>query len=203
MRRITMFNHVTPEGFFADAAGGLGWAVQDDELNRVGAEATSASGTGAILFGRRTYQMFESFWPKALDDAQTAPDPHHPGNRSPELRAMAVWINDAEKIVFSRTLEHVGWKNARLIRELTPAAVQAIKQEPGSDIMLFGSGSVVSQLTPHGLIDEYQFIVDPLLLGRGQPLFRDLAGGVRLDLLEARSFPSGNVMLRYAPRRAA
>ncbi len=201
MRRITMFNHITPEGLFADPNGGLGWVTQDDELNRK--NAAGLSQPGAMLFGRRTYLMFESFWPHALSDAQTAPDPHHPGHASPEIRAMAVWINESEKIVFSRSLEHVTWKNSRLIRELTPAAIEAIKQEPGSDIMVFGSGSVVSQLAPHGLIDEYQFIVDPLLLGRGQPLFRDLAASVRLDLLEARPFPSGNVMLRYAPHRAA
>jgi dihydrofolate reductase len=199
MRRLIMFNHVTPEGFFCTPSGSLDWAVQDDELNRT--NAAGLSGPGAMLFGRRTYQMFESFWPHVLDDAETAPDPHHPGRRSPELRAMAVWINEAEKIVFSRTLKSVAWTNSRLVPELDPAAVAAIKDEPGSDIMIFGSGSVVTQLTPHGLIDEYQFIIDPLLLGAGRPLFGSLPGSVRLDLLEAKPFPSGNVRLRYVPRK--
>ena len=199
MRRITMFNHVTPQGWFSTPTGSLDWAVQDDELNR--ANAAGLSGPGAMLFGRRTYQMFESFWPQALDDAETAPDPHHPGHRSPDLRAMAVWIDEAEKIVFSRTLKSVSWKNSRLVPELDPAAVEAIKAEPGSDIMIFGSGSIVTQLTPHGLIDEYHFIVDPLLLGAGRPLFGELPASVRLDLLEARPFPSGNVRLRYGLRR--
>ena len=199
MRRLIMFNHVTPEGFFCTPSGSLDWAVQDDELNRT--NAAGLSGPGAMLFGRRTYQMFESFWPHVLDDAETAPDPHHAGRRSPELRAMAVWINEAEKIVFSRTLKSVAWTNSRLVPELDPAAVAAIKDEPGSDIMIFGSGSVVTQLTPHGLIDEYQFIIDPLLLGAGRPLFGSLPGSVRLDLLEAKPFPSGNVRLRYVPRK--
>ncbi len=200
MRRIVMFNHITPEGFFSTPDGALDWAVQDEELTRDNASGLSR-GPGAMLFGRRTYQMFESFWPKALDDGDTAPNPHRAGERSPDLRAMAVWINESEKIVFSRTLKQVTWKNSRLIPELVPARVEALKQEPGTDIMLFGSGSIVTQLTAHGLIDEYQFVVDPTLLGGGKALFGDLPGRVGLDLLEARAYPSGNVVLRYAPRR--
>ena len=196
MRRIVMFNHVTLEGFFSSPTGSLDWAVQDDELNR--ANAAGLSGPGAMLFGRRTYQMFESFWPHALDDAQTAPDPHHPGQRSPELRAMAVWINEAEKIVFSRTLKSVTWKNSRLLHEFDPRAIEAMKNQPGKDMIIFGSGSIVSQLTQHGLIDEYQFVVSPILLGSGRPLISEVSKSVRLHLLEARTFPSGNVMLRYA-----
>ncbi len=202
MRRIVMFNQVTPEGFFSSPSGALDWTVQDDELNRANASGLSG-GPGAMLFGRRTYQLFENFWPKALDDEHTAPDPHRPGERSPELRTMAVWINESEKIVVSRTLKQATWKNTRLIPELVPARVEALKQEPGGDIMIFGSGSIVTQLTAYGLIDEYQFVVDPVLLGGGRSLFGDLPGRVSLDLLEARAYPSGNVVLRYAPRRTS
>ncbi len=199
MRRVVMFNQVTPEGLFSDPEGGLGWVAQDEQLNRQ--NAAGLGQPGAMLFGRSTYQMFEAFWPHALGDPNTAPDPHHPGNASPEIRAMAVWINESEKLVFSRTLKSVTWKNSRLLPELDPAQVQALKEGQGSDIMIFGSGSIVSQLSAHRLIDEYQFVVSPLLLGRGRPLFQDLAASVPLELLEARSYPSGNVVLRYAPRR--
>ncbi len=76
-----------------------------------------------------------------------------------------------------------------------------MKREPGKDIMVLGSGSIVSQLTEHGLIDEYQIVVGPLFLGRGRPLLRDVTRSTTLQLLEAQAFPQGNVLLRYAPRR--
>lgn len=195
MRRIVAFNRVSADGYFAAADGGLGWAVPDAELDRSAAE--NLSGRGSLLFGRRTYEMFESFWPNALGDAETAPDPHAEGRRSPEIHAIAVWINEAEKIVFSRTRKEVAWRNSRLIAELTPAAVEALKSGPGGDIMLFGSGTIASQLTEYGLIDEYQFIVNPLLLGSGQSLIRDVPKSLKLELVEAKAFPSGNVRLRY------
>ena len=112
---------------------------------------------------------------------------------------MATWINAATKIVFSRTRRDVTWHNSRLLHELDPRAVEAIKAEPGRDIMVFGSGSVVSQLAEHGLIDEYQLVVSPILLGDGRQLIRGLPRSVSLELLEAKAYPSGNVMLRYAP----
>jgi dihydrofolate reductase len=191
MRRIVMFNRVSADGCFAAADGGLGWVVPEPELDR--ASAGSLGGAGTILFGRRTYEMFESFWPHAVDQ-----DPHAPGQHAPEMRAMAEWINDATKLVFSRTRTEVTWRNSQIFSELDPRAIEALKSQPGGDIMLFGSGSIVSQLTEHGLIDEYHLIVGPLFLGNGRPLLGDVANHVKLDLLEATAYPAGNVKLRYA-----
>lgn len=111
---------------------------------------------------------------------------------------MGVWINEAPKLVFSRTRKEVTWKNSRLFHELDPREIEAIKKQPGGDIMVFGSGSIVSQLTEHGLVDEYQFVVNPILLGSGRPLLSGTSRSARLDLVESRKYPSGNVMLRYA-----
>lgn len=204
MRRIVAFNHVSADGYFSAPDGGLGWVVQDPELDRsIMADADrraameSGPDPGTILFGRRTYEQFESFWPHALDDSRTAPSPHGPG-RSVEMRGMAIWINAAKKIVFSRTRKDVMWSNSSLLRELDPRAIEQMKQQPGGGGMLvFGSGSITSQLTQHGLIDEYQFIVSPLLLGDGRSLVAGVPQSVRLALLEAKAFPSGNVLLRY------
>jgi len=190
MRRIVAFDRVSAEGYFARPDGGLDWVVPEDELDR--AAADNLEGSGTILFGHRTYQMFESFWPHAVDQ-----DPHAAGRHSPQIRAMAEWINAAEKIVWSRTRTAVTWTNSRLLGEFDPARVRALKAGPGKDIMIFGSGSIVSQLTAHGLIDEYQLVVSPLLLGTGRPLVAGVADPVRLELLEAKAFPSGNVRLRY------
>ena len=194
MRRIVAFDHVSADGYFTTGQGGLDWVVQEPELERI---AESLTGTGTILFGRRTYDMFEMFWPHALDDPKTAPNPHAAGQRSPEMRAMAVWINEAHKLVWSRTRKEVTWRNSRLLGEFDPRAVEAMKKEAGGDMMVFGSGTITSLLTEHGLVDEYQFVVSPVLLGRGRPLLAGLPRSARVALLEARPYASGNVMLRY------
>lgn len=196
MRRIVMFNRVSADGYFAAPDGNLDWVVPEEQLDKAGADSLSDSDT--ILLGRRTYEMFESFWPHALDDTATAADPHRPGRRSPEIRAMAVWINNATKLVVSKTRKEVTWKNSRLLREVDPREIDDIKRQPGKTIMIFGSGSIVSQLTQHDLIDEYHFIVGPILLGGGQSLLTGVSKRSSLNLLEARQYPSGNVALRYA-----
>ena len=191
-----MFNRVTADGYFSGPDGKLDWTVPDDEADSAGADAIS--GFDTILFGRRTYDMFEGFWPHAVDDASTAQDPHSAGRRTPALRAMAVWINEANKLVFSRTRKDVTWKNSRLMGEFDPRAVDALKKQPGKDMIIFGSGSIVSALTQHGLIDEYQFIVNPILLGNGRSLLGGVSKSLKLNLLEVKQYRSGNVMLRYA-----
>ena len=191
-----MFNRVTADGYFAGSDGNLNWVVPDEELDRGAADRLDDTGT--ILFGRRTYEMFEGFWPHAVDDSATAQDPHGGGRLSREQRAMGIWINEANKIVFSRTRTEVTWKNSRLLHQLDPREIEAMKGEPGRDIMIFGSGSIVSQLTQHGLIDEYQFVVSPILLGSGRSPISGVPKSLRLELLEAKKYPSGNVMLRYA-----
>jgi len=195
MRRIVTFNRVTADGYFAGPDGNLDWVVPDKEIDKAGAEAIP--GFDTILFGRRTYELFAAFWPHALDDS-TAADPHDAGRRSPEMRAMAVGLNKMRKLVFSRTLKEVTWENSQVLRELHPGKIEAMKRQPGKDIIVFGSGSIVSQLTQHGLIDEYQFAVSPILLGSGRPLLNGSSKGLRLELLEAKAYHSGNIILRYA-----
>ena len=169
--------------------------MPDDEIDQAGADATA--GFDTILFGRRTYEMFAAFWPRALDETPTAPDPHAAGRRSQAIRGMAIWINEAAKLVFSRTLTAVTWKNSRLVHDFDPREIEAMKEQPGKNMIIFGSGSIVSQLTGHGLIDEYQFVVSPVLLGNGRTLLGGLPESSKLDLLEDRTYSSGNVRLRY------
>jgi dihydrofolate reductase len=194
-RKIVMFNRVTADGYFAGPDGNLQWVVPDEAIDDAGADATP--GFDTMLFGRRTYEMFQGFWPRALDDSPTAPDPHSAGRRSQAIRGMAVWINEATKLVFSRTLKDVTWKNSRLFHEFDPREIGALKRQPGKNMIIFGSGSIVSQLTEHGLIDEYQFIVSPILLGNGRTLLSGLSKSAGLDLVETTKYKSGNVMLRY------
>ncbi len=196
LRRIVTFNWVTADGYFAGPDGNLEWVVPDDEQAQAAVEGIP--GIDTVLFGRVTYELFQGFWRHAVEDSPTAPDPHRPGQRSREHRAIAMWLNEATKLVFSRTLEAVTWRNSHLLHELDPREVESMKKQPGKDMMVFGSGSIVSQLTQHGLIDEYQFVVCPVLLGRGRPLLSGMTKSLSLDLLEAKKYQSGDVMLRYA-----
>jgi dihydrofolate reductase len=198
MRRIVVFDNVTADGYFADIKGSLDWVIPSDEVFRTAADSNRDIDT--MLFGRRTYEMFEQFWPRALDDPETAPDPHTAGRRSAVNREMAVWINETNKIVFSRTRKDVTWKHSQLIPELEPTKIEAMKAGPGKDMIVFGSGSVVAQLTEHGLIDEYVLVVNPILLGGGRPLLAGLSRRTPLDLRQATHHKSGHVLLRYAAR---
>lgn len=193
-RRIVMFNQVSADGFFADAQGGLDWVVSDPELQR--RAIAGMPHTDGILLGRKTYDAFASFWPHALGDVDV-PGPHRENKLDPGFVAMARWLNETPKLVLSRSLKHASWGPSEILRGVDVAELTAIKRRPGKDLLIFGSGSLVSQLSEHGLIDEYRFVVCPLLLGRGNALLGDLGRRVSLRLGSAESFPSGNVLLTY------
>ena len=137
MRRIMMFNRVSADGFFAAADGNLDWIVRDEEVDRHGASGIPSTDT--VILGRRTYAQFASFWPHVLDSPAPV-DPHGPGGFSPELHAFARALTDMTKLVFSTTLKKMSWTNSRLQRELDPRAIEAIKRQPGKDMIIFGSG---------------------------------------------------------------
>jgi dihydrofolate reductase len=197
MRRIVTFNWVSADGYFAGPSGDLDWVVPDEEQAKMAARDISSFDT--VLFGRRTYKIFDAFWGHVVvDDSGTVPDPHYPGRRSLEHgKKIAIALNAMAKLVFSRTLDRLSWRNSRLLREFDPREIQMMKEQPGKDLIVFGSGSIVSKLSQHGLIDEYQFVVCPVILGSGQPLIRDWSTCLRLDLLKAKALQSGDVMLRY------
>ena len=198
-RRIVMFNQVSADGCFSDAHGGLDWVVSDPEIHARAVESMPHSDT--ILFGRRTYEQFASFWPHALADLSVA-GPHGSNKADPAFSAMAHWLNDTRKLVFSSQLKQPSWNRSEVWDKLEPARIAALKQEPGKDLLIFGSGTIVAQLTEHGLIEEYRFVVCPVLVGQGQTLLATAAPTARvsLKLVDAAPFKSGNVMLTY--RRA-
>jgi dihydrofolate reductase len=193
MRQINMWNQVSADGFFAAADGGLDWVVQDPEVQREG--IAGMPNTGMLLFGRKTYDMFAATWPKILEAGKG--DNPHGGPGGSEMLAFAKFLTDTPKLVFSKTLDAPTWANTRVMRELDPRAIAALKQDTGKDILVMGSGSIVEQLTQHGLIDNYAFMVSPVLLGTGRTLFRD---GKRTNLMftSSKAFPSGCLVLRYA-----
>ena len=201
MRRIVMFNRLSADGYFAATDGSLDWIIPDAHFDRLAGESIERAGVDTILFGRRTYELFERIWPHALESSPTAADPHQKGHRSPEMRAMARMLNESEKIVFSTTRKELTWRHSRVVSAFEPRAVEAMKQQPGKDIMVFGSGTIVSLLTTHALIDEYRLLISPVFLGQGRPLIDGLPSIAGLDLAGVISYPSGNVMLRYCSGR--
>jgi dihydrofolate reductase len=190
MRKITMFNMMSLDGYFADARGSIDWHVTDDEFNRMAVENIQRYDT--ILFGRVTYQLFENFWPRAAENPKT----------SKEDVAIARKINDMHKIVFSKTLHELGWENAKVLADITPEAVLELKNQPGKDIVIYGSGSVVRQLAGLGLIDEYHVMINPVLLGAGKQLFAGVPQQ-KLTLIDRTLFESGNLLLIYQPESGA
>lgn len=185
MRNVISLMHVSLDGFTAGPNGELEWAIADEEVHEDVADLLTTVDTA--LYGRVTYQMMESYWPTV---------PANPSSTEDELHH-AHWVENVHKIVFSRTLESVAWNNTRLVKEHIAAEVARLKRLPGEDMMIFGSPSIVHTLTQHGVIDEYRLFVNPVVLGDGIPLFKDIEGRIALELLRARTFRSGVVGLHY------
>jgi dihydrofolate reductase len=185
MRKLAVFNNVSLDGFFVDDRGDMSWAYQRDaEWDAFAAE--NASGGGELVFGRVTYEMMAGYWPTA---AALESNP-----------VVAEHMNDLPKVVFSRTLDKAEWKNTRLIKGDIVSATRQLKQEPGPDMVILGSGSIVAQLTEARLIDEYQVALCPVVLGRGRSMFEGVREKVDLALKKTRVFGNGNVVLWYGPR---
>ena len=184
MQRLIVFNNITLDGYFTDANNDMSWAHKnaDDEWNKFAAE--NASGGGLLLFGRKTYDLMVSFWPtKQAHDMM------------PEV---AEGMNNHRKVVFSRTMDKAEWNNTTLIKDNIVEEVKKMKSEPGEGMVILGSGTIVSQLTQARLIDEYQFIVHPLVLGSGRTLFEGVKDPLPLKRTNSRTFGNGNVLLTYS-----
>jgi dihydrofolate reductase len=179
MRKVIVSEMVTLDGFFAGPNGEIDWHIVDDEFNRYAIELLNTVDT--ILFGRVTYQLFESCWPvAALSTSISKSD-----------LVIAHKINNMTKIVFSKTLEKVEWKNARLVKEVIPEEITKMKQEPGKDMVIYGSSIIILTFTQLGLIDEYRIIVNPVVLGNGKPLFKDIKDRIDLKLLKTKTLVQG------------
>src|SRR5258708_10532349 len=183
MRKVFVSNLVTVDGFFAGPNGEIDWHNVDAEFNDYAISMLNSIDT--MLFGRVTYDMMAGYWPTA---AVLKDDPIVAGK-----------MNSLAKIVFSKTLDKVEWENTRLVKENIAEEIQKLKQQPGKDIAILGSGTIVQLLTNLRLIDEYWLLVNPIILGKGKPLFKDIKEKVNLKLLDVRKFDSGNVMLKYHP----
>jgi dihydrofolate reductase len=184
MQKLVVFNHVSLDGFFADKKGDMSWAHQrDTEWNEF--VAGNASGGGVLVFGRVTYEMMASYWPTPMA-AQNSP-------------TVAEHMNKLQKVVFSRTMGKATWSNTKLLKGDLATEVRRLKKEDGPGLVIMGSGSIVSQLAQEGLIDEYQIVVAPIVVGSGKTLFEGVKEKLKLKRNSSRTFKNGNVFLCYEP----
>ena len=184
MRKLIAGINMTLDGFCNHEAG-----IADDEIHQHYNELLRNADT--ILWGRITYQLMESYWPSIVKN---------PTGNKPEDE-FAVLIDNISKIVFSRTLKNVDWKNTKLKKEVINEEVLELKQSRngGSKNILVGSPSLIVALTQLDLIDEYQLSVQPIVLGSGLPLFKNIKDRINLKLLKTKTFGCGAVTLYYEP----
>jgi dihydrofolate reductase len=183
MRHVIIFMMVTLDGFFEGPNQDISWHNVDGEFNEFAVEQLNSVDT--LLFGRVTYGGMASYWPTPI---AAKDDP-----------VVANQMNTKSKIVFSKTLSGVEWQNTRLVKENIPEEIMKQKQQPGKDLAIFGSSNLAVTFIQHGLIDEYRLMINPVVLGRGTPLFNGLRDKLDLKLIKTRAFKSGNVLLYYQP----
>ena len=183
MRKIIAGINITLDAICDHTAG-----VTDDKLHQHYNDLLKTA--DIMIWGRTTYQLMESYWPTLIDNPS--------GNSTTD--EFAVLADNIHKIVYSRTLNDVTWKNSELKKELNREEIIALKQQHGKDILV-GSPSLIVAFTELGLVDEYQFCIHPLILGQGLPLFKNITEKVDLKLLNTKTFNSGVVAMYYEPTK--
>lgn len=182
MRKIFLFMNVSLDGYFETLDHDLSWAHSGDF------EAFSPGQNeevDTILFGHRTYEMFKSFWPTPQAK-----------EFQPEI---AKFMDEKFKIVVSHQSFEPGWNNVKVISDDVAAEVKKLKEQSGKTIIMFGSNNLCVSLMSHGLIDEFQLMLNPVALGEGNSLFKGLPEKANLSLSQTRQFKSGNILLTYVP----
>jgi len=177
-----MWNLVTLDGFFEGRKSwDIGWhdTVWGEELEKFSLEQSKS--IGALLFGRVTYEGMAGYWSKEKGD-------------------IADFMNAVPKLVFSKTLARADWNNTKVVKQNAEGEVAKLKKESGNDLYIFGSANLSAAFTRKGLIDEYRLCVAPIVLGGGNPLFKESPEHLKLKLTEARPLKSGGVILRYERR---
>lgn len=177
--------HSSLDGFVAGLNGEMNWITVDDEIFDFVTTMTDQADTA--LYGRVTYQMMEAYWPTAGEK----PD------ASKHDKEHSIWYNNVSKVVLSKTISETGLKNTKVIRDNLLENINNLKQQSGKNILIFGSPGASHSLVNFGLIDEYWIFINPVLLGQGIPLFKNLPKLIKLRLVESKTFTSGVIALHY------
>jgi dihydrofolate reductase len=189
MRKLISFMHISLDGFVAGPNGEMDWIKVDEEIfDHVGKRISEGD---TALYGRVTYQMMEDYWPSAGDKpAASKHDLEH-----------SRWYNKVRKVVLSKTMKDTGLNNTRIISNNLSEQINEIKEQAGTEILVFGSPTATHSLIQRNLIDGYWLFVNPVILGQGIPLFVDIKDRIKLNLLTTRQFACGVTELNYSVDR--
>jgi dihydrofolate reductase len=186
MRKLVSFMHVSLDGFVVGPKGEMDWILVDEEIFDYAGYRTNEADTA--LYGRVTYDMMEAYWPKAAGQPNaTKHDIEH-----------STWYNKVEKVVLSRSMNGKKLPNTKIINDNIPEEINQLKKAPGEEIIIFGSPSASHALMQENLIDDFWFFVNPILLGQGIPLFKDIKQRAKLKLINCHAFSCGVVCLHYS-----
>lgn len=185
MRKVILLEHTSLDGFVGGPNGEMDWIHVDDKMfDSVGKLTDDAD---VALYGRVTYQMMNSYWPTAADQ---------PGATKHDIEH-SNWYNSVTKIVFSRTMQHTNSNNTRVIHENIQEEIQKLKSQTGKNMLMIGSPGIAHTFMQLDLIDEYWIHVNPVVLGNGIPLFKDVQNRINLTLTDVKNYEGGVVGLRY------
>jgi len=189
MRKLVLFMHASLDGFVAGPNGEMDWISVNDEIFEYAGRRTDEADTA--LYGRVTYEMMDNYWPTAADQPSAS---KHDIDHSR-------WYNKVAKVVFSRTMKNNDSKKVKVISGNLNKEMTGLKQAAGKDILIFGSPRAVHSLMAEDLIDDYWLFINPIFLGGGIPLFKDIKSRAALKLIENKAFASGVVCLHYERKR--
>ena len=185
MRNLIFFMHTSLDGLIAGPNVEMNWIKVDEEIfDFVG---TMTDNADTALYGRVTYDMMQSYWPTAGNEP----------NASKHDKEHSAWYNNVSKVVLSRTISEEGLVNTTVISDQLAHNINKIKDQEGKNIIIFGSPRASISLLNEGLIDEFWLFVNPVILGKGVPLFKDMTGATNLKLVESITFGCGVIALRY------
>lgn len=180
MAKVSVYNFISLDGYYKGLDEDISWHTHGEEENEFSEEQLSKN--NILLFGRVTYELMASYWPTE-EAEKMAP-------------AVAKGMNDAEKIVFSNTLQDVSWNNTRVVNDMI-GEVTKLKKESVNDMTILGSGKVLTQLVGVGLVDEFQIMIDTKAIGAGESMFAGIKKELSLTLVGTKVFKSGTILLQY------
>ena len=182
MKKIIAVEWLSLDGYFSDADDGTDWLQSGEEAQKYLLKIFR--GFDTILLGEVTHKMFSAYWPKP-----------NPADKNPQV--LTDFMNNTRKVVFSKSLEKTDWNNTVIVKDIISKDIEKMKVNSAKDIVIFGSGSIVSALTNLKLIDEYIFWIVPVFLGNGKTIFKSEEAKLKLELLDSKNFDNGNMMLHY------
>jgi dihydrofolate reductase len=185
MRKIALFMMISVDGYFEGPSHELDWHNVNAEFGEFANKQLDEA--DVLIFGSRTYDLMSNYWPKVSAEKESS--------------STAQRMNSMNKLVFSRTMKKADWEYTTLLNAVRPDEINALKTQPGKDLLILGSSNLCLSFLEAGLLDEVRVMVNPVILGKGNILFNGLKKPLKMELIKSREFKSGNILLYYRPRQ--